>query len=190
MNPDPKKVFVVYGRNADAHSAMRLFLRALELSPLDFDEVRNTLGGSPFVGEIVRAGMERAQAIIVMLTPDEFSALHPSFVGSHDSEEDKGRWQSRPNVLLEAGMALAMDEKRTILVTLGPVQLPSDLHGRHLIRLDNSDTARDRLKMALEGAGCLTGKHIPDWRNSKLAGDFDGCLPALSGVGATRLFFP
>jgi predicted nucleotide-binding protein len=181
---------MVYGRNTEAHAAMRLFLRALDLSPLDFDEVRNTLGGSPFVGDIVRSGMELAQAIVVMLTPDEFSALHPSFVGPHDSDTDKRRWQSRPNVLLEAGMALALDEKRTILVTLGPVMLPSDLHGRHLIRLDNSDIQRDRLKMALEGVGCTTGKHIPDWRNPKLAGDFDSSIPALSGVGATPSFFP
>jgi predicted nucleotide-binding protein len=185
---DPKKVFIVYGRNSDAHNAMRLFLRALELSPLDFDEVRNRLGGSPFVGDIVQSGMGQARAIIVMLTPDELSTLHPKFVTTHDSEHDKRRWQSRPNVLLEAGMALALDEKRTILVTLGPVQLPSDLHGRHHIRLDNSDTARDRLKTALEGAGCITGKHIPDWRNPKLAGDFESSLPALPEVSAISPF--
>lgn len=188
MKQDPTKVFVVYGRNSEAHDSMRLFLRALGLSSLDFDEVRNEVGGSPFIGEIIRAGMEQACAIIVMLTPDECSFLHPSFISPHDSEVEKSRWQSRPNVLLEAGMALALDEKRTILVTLGPVQLPSDLHGRHLIRLDNSDLARDRLKTALEGVGCRTGKHIPDWRNPKLAGNFESSIPALPEVSAITPF--
>lgn len=188
MSPDPKKVFVVYGRNSEALDAMRLFLRALELSSLDFDEVRNQLGGSPFVGDIVRAGMERAKAIIVMLTPDEFAALNPQFVSLHDLDEDKFRWQSRPNVLVEAGMALGINESRTVLVTLGSVRLPSDLHGRHIIRLDNSDTTRECLRSALEGAGCATGGRMPDWRNPKFAGDFEACLPALPEVSAGDIF--
>jgi predicted nucleotide-binding protein len=44
-SPDPKRVFIVYGRNSRAHEALKLFLRALKLNPLDFDEVKNDLGG-------------------------------------------------------------------------------------------------------------------------------------------------
>jgi hypothetical protein len=43
--------------------------------------------------------------------------------------------QPRPNVILEAGMALATDERRTILVSVGPV----------VIRLNNSPERRNDL---------------------------------------------
>ena len=67
----------MYGRNGKALAAMRLFLRSLKLDPLDFDTVKNDLGGSPFVGEIIRSGMEHAQAIVVLFTPDEYASLRP-----------------------------------------------------------------------------------------------------------------
>src|SRR5260370_34404358 len=103
-SPNPKRVFIVYGRNDKAYNAMKLFLQSLKLDPLTFDEVRNELGGAPFVGNIVRAGMDRAQAIIVLLTPDEYACLRPSLGSEHDKSEDTARWQPRPNVILEAGM--------------------------------------------------------------------------------------
>ncbi len=166
---DAKEVFIVYGRNAFAYEALKCFLRSLELRPLEFDEVRNQIGGSPFVGDVIKAGMDRAQAIAVLLTPDEFSSLRPDLRGVTDKAEETERWQARPNVLLEAGMALAIDENRTLLLTIGRSEVPSDLGGpdnrsqrgpiriwggRHLIRLTNKHDARVRLHNALEGAGC------------------------------------
>lgn len=175
-SPDPRRVFVVYGRNGKALSAMRLFLRALKLDPLDFDTVKNDLGGSPFVGEIIRSGMERAQAIVVLFTPDEYAALRPELWNIHDTESDKSRWQPRPNVIFEAGMALAIDERRTILVVLGEVHLSSDLHGRHFLTLNNSVTARNALRNALVGTGCQVDQYVNDLDNLEIAGDFEACL--------------
>jgi len=153
--PDPRRVFIVYGRNTKAYDAMRLFLQSLKLDPLTFDEVRNTLRGSPFVGDVVRAGLERAQGIIVLFTPDEYACLRPSLSSAHDAENDLERWQPRPNVILEAGMALAISEQRTILVLLGKgVVLASDLLGRHYINVDNDPKSRARLRDALAGIGC------------------------------------
>jgi predicted nucleotide-binding protein len=182
--PDPTRVFIVYGRNRQAHGALKLFLRALKLNPLDFDEVRNDLGGAPFVGEVVREGLQRAQGVIVLFTPDEYAALRPELRGEHDTEADRARWQPRMNVIFEAGMALALNETRTILVVLGKVPLPSDLHGRLFFRLDNSAPARTRLRDALVGIGCAVDRYTGDLYDLTQAGDFEGCLqpPALREV--------
>jgi hypothetical protein len=155
----------------EAQRAMVSFLRTLRLDPVDFYEVRNELGGSPFIGDIVREGMARAQSIVVLLTPDESATLEPSLRKPNDSEADIQRAQPRANVLLEAGMALGIDETRTILVTIGPVTLPSDLHGRHMIRLDNSVQARELMIGALVATGCDV-KRAPDWHDPNAAGNF------------------
>ena len=182
--PNPRRVFVVYGRNGKALAAMRLFLRALKLDPLDFDTVKNDLGGSPSVGEIIRSGMERAQAIVVLFTPDEYASLRPELWNTHDTESDKVRWQPRPNVIFEAGMALAIDERRTILVVRGEVSLSSDLHGRHFLALNNSTAARNALRNALIGTGCQVDQYVSDIDNPEIAGDFEACLklPVLKSV--------
>jgi predicted nucleotide-binding protein len=187
---DATEVFIVYGRNTQAHEALKSFLRALELRPLEFDEVRNEIAGSPFVGDVIKAGMDRAQAIAVLLTPDEFSSLRPSLRGAADEAEEMERWQARPNVLLEAGMALAIDVNRTLLLTMGRSEIPSDLRGRHLIRLSNGHAARVRLRNALEGVGCKLGRTNSDWLDPRLGGDFEAAISALPEVGAAASFRP
>lgn len=99
-NRDPTRIFVVYGHNTAAYSAMFQFLKSLSLDPRDFDEIRNELSGAPFIGHIVKAGIERAQATVVMFTSDEFSMLRPGLERPHDPPRDRQRWQARPNVLL------------------------------------------------------------------------------------------
>lgn len=82
--------------------------------------------------------------------------------------------------------ALATDERRTILVVLGDVQLPSDLDGRHIIRLSNKSDSRKKLKDALVGVGCAVSESGP-WHDPAIAGDFETCLkppvlPELDGL--------
>src|SRR5487761_2314149 len=45
---NPREVFIVHGRNVKAFEAMRDFLRALGLNPLDFNTLIDEQGGSPF----------------------------------------------------------------------------------------------------------------------------------------------
>jgi len=178
--PDRKKVFVVYGRNTKVYTAMKLFLQAVGLEALDFYKIKDDMGGSPFVGKIVQKGMEQAQAVVVLYTPDEYASLHPNLTSQHDSDEDKNRWQPRANVILEAGMALAISEDRTILIVFGNADLPSDLHGRHYLRLDNSTNSRNKLRNLLKGQGvnCEVDPQKDEWHDLTVAGDFEECFKA------------
>lgn len=190
--PDPKKVFVVYGRNRKAYEAMVLFLQAIGLEAIDFYELKARVGGSAFVGNIVRKGMDEAQAVVVLYTPDEYASLHTHLCDQHDSEQEKNRWQPRQNVILEAGMALAISEERTILVVFGNVSLPSDLHGRHYVRLSNSSNSREQLRALLAGPaiGCSVDFTKTTLHNTALAGDFESCFkpPLLPGVSTQSPF--
>ncbi|MFO0821009.1 MAG: nucleotide-binding protein [Pirellulales bacterium] len=183
MKPDPRRVFVVYGRNRSIYVAMTQFLQRLKLNPVSFDEIRNELGGSPTILEIVQAGMKKAQAVVVLLTPDECGRLRSEYQLAGETAEDT-RWQPRPNVFIESGMALALDRNRTLLVTVGGVTLPSDLAGLHTIPLDNSASKRESLRNALIGVKCNVTGTAEGIHDVALAGNFEVDTPATpSSVG-------
>jgi predicted nucleotide-binding protein len=171
-------VFLVHGRNDAARVATTLYLRALGLTPLDFDEVRNSIGGSPFVGEVINKGLAAAAAVVVLMTPDEYSVLRPEYRQQNDPVEDIKRFQPRANVLIEAGMALAIAPEKTILVVFGDVAVASDLRGRHFLRISNDAQSRARLKNALTAAGCEVHESN-DIFSPTIAGDFDTALTSL-----------
>jgi predicted nucleotide-binding protein len=108
-----------------------------------------------------------AQATVVMFTPDEKTQLRSDL--RETSADGKGVWQPRPNVLIEAGMALARDEARTILVHLGTIRTMSDLEGRHVVHLENSAQKRNELIQRLRVAGCKPVADGTDWLHE---GDF------------------
>jgi len=179
---DPRRVFVVYGRNIAAYKAMVSFLSMLDLKVWNFDELSAECGGSEFVGTIIEKGMKSSAAVIALFTPDEVTALHPDLRFAHDRPTDKLRWQARPNVIFEAGLALGMDAKKTIIVTLGAdVALFSDADGRHIVRLSNSREARNRLRLKLSAAKCAVDMKTDSWADPALAGDFESCIKASAG---------
>lgn len=162
---DPTAVFVVHGRDLDAKIAIWGFLRALGLHPLDWEDdlVALTGQGSPFIGQILDAAFARAQAVIVLMTPDDCARLHPDLHldGELDFElRDMG--QARPNVLFEAGMAFGFCPTRTILVEVGSLRPVSDLGGRHTVRIGTESTLRD-LARRLEVAGCRVDRSDDSW---------------------------
>jgi predicted nucleotide-binding protein len=174
---DPKRVFVIYGQNTDAHHQMLMFLRALKLDPRDFDEVARELGTSPSIFDVVLHGMSQAAGVVALFTPDEWAVLRPE----HDPERRTGdssrRWQARPNVIFEAGMALGTDRKRTILVKLGPdVSLFSDVSGMLYVALDNTPKKRNALRDMLEAAGCTPDMKTSAHLSVESAGDFESCV--------------
>ena len=116
---------------------------------------------SPCVGEILTTAFAMAQAFLVLMTPDEEVALRPEL--RKKPRDGDPALQPRPNVILEAGMALATDEARTILVSTGSLRGMSDLDGRHVIRLNNSAERRNDLVQRLKVAGCHPNTNGTDW---------------------------
>ena len=149
---DRKAVMVIYGHDHEANDALFSWLRAIGLQPREWDQlVRGTGEASPYVGEVLEQAFKDAQAVVAYFTPDEFVIARGAAL------RGKGTWrcQARPNVLIEAGMALVTHPRRTVLVVHGRQDLPSDLEGRNYIRLSReSAQPLNALAVRLQGAGC------------------------------------
>ena len=180
-DPDrARKVFVVHGRNREARSAMFTFLRAIGLAPIEWSEaVRLTGEASPYIGHVLDAAFDAAQAIAVLLTPDDIAYLRPEYASGDDDPETAPLTQARPNVLFEAGMAMGRDPKRTVLVELGKLRPFSDVVGRHAVRINGSAERRKELAQRLDTAGCDVNLAGEDWLS---AGDFTEPPPPGGGL--------
>jgi hypothetical protein len=114
--------------------------------------------------EVVETGMRLAHAVVVLMTGDDEARLLPQFITTRDSKEEVGPTpQARPNVLFEAGMALALWRDRTVLVSLGSLRPLSDLSGVHLVHMDDSTQRRQDLAERLMSAGCPAQLSGRDW---------------------------
>ncbi len=173
-----REVFVVHGRNLAARDALFEFLRAVDLHPLEWSEsVRATGKPTPYIGEILDVAFSRAHAVVVIFTPDDEARLRePLRVANDPPHETQLTGQARPNVLFEAGMAMARSQDRTVLIELGNLRPFSDIGGRHTVRLDNSSQQRQELAQRLEAAGCPVNREGKDWYS---AGDFEGAIASL-----------
>lgn len=138
-------VFVVHGRDGALRQSMFDFLRALNLHPLEWDHaIDEAKQGNPYVGDVLDIVMSKAEAIVVLFTPDDLAQLKEQFVKSGErSSEGKLQGQARPNVLFEAGLALGAHPKKTIMVQVGNVKAFSDIGGRHMVRLSNDQASRN-----------------------------------------------
>lgn len=179
-NTDPKRVFVVHGRNTALTRALYSFLRALKLTPFEWEEAVALIGGSPYVGDVVVEGMKRAQATVILLTPDESVSIRPELSNGEHDPDLTPQFQPRPNVIFEAGISLAIDEKRTIIVEVGKQRSFSDIFGRHLVRLDNTASRRNALAGRLKAAGCAVDNGGEHWLTE---GDFDA-LPSSAPIAS------
>jgi predicted nucleotide-binding protein len=162
-----KSVFVVHGRDDALRKSMFDFLRALGLHPMEWDHAlrqARSKGANPYVGEILDEVMEKAQAVVVLFSPDDLVQLKEQFLNADDrSTEGKLQGQARPNVLFEAGLAMGRHPKKTVLVQVGMVKPFSDVGGRHMVRLNDSTESRNDLANRLEGLHCEVDKVGRDW---------------------------
>lgn len=112
----PRVVFVVHGRNLTARDALFTFLRSIGFHPLEWSEaVLAAGGGAPYIGSILEAAFSIAQAVVVLMTPDDEARLRePLQQGGDGLHETRMTPQARPNVLFEAGMAMGRSAERTI----------------------------------------------------------------------------
>jgi predicted nucleotide-binding protein len=162
---DQRTVFVVHGRDQQNNEAMYDLLRALGLGPKEFDSLLAGSGeGAPYVGNVVLQAIDEAGATVVVLTPDEEAVL----VAGLRTTSDDGipRLQPRPNVLFEAGIAMASPRPRTIFVEIGKTAQFSDVVGRHTLRFDGSLEARLKLAERLRGLGCPIDTSGERWKRA------------------------
>jgi predicted nucleotide-binding protein len=167
-NDKSKKVYVIHGRNRKACDALFDFLRSIKLKPFEFVEaIPETGKGSPYVGEVLDKAFSIAQAIIVLMTPDDEARLREHLWGPEEQPYEKQLTpQARPNVLFEAGMAMGKFADRTIIVELGKLRPLSDIFGRHTVKLDDSIEKRQDLAKRLENSGCPISLKGTDWQKS------------------------
>ncbi|MGO9643660.1 MAG: TIR domain-containing protein [Candidatus Bathyarchaeia archaeon] len=171
-NPDPKTVFVVHGRNEQLRMDLFAFLRAIGLNPMEFSQAIKLTGqASPYIGQILDAAFKNAQAVIVLLSPDDEARLRQNFLTQQDStDEIELTPQPRQNVLFEAGLSFGYKPERTILVKVGKLRAFSDVYGRHEVRLTNDAAMRQELANRLRNAGCAVNTQGTDWLS---IGNFD-----------------
>ena len=64
VEPDPRRVFVVHGRNLKARDSMFTFLRAVNVDPIEWSEAVSLTGeGSPFNGQALERAFSEAKAV-------------------------------------------------------------------------------------------------------------------------------
>jgi predicted nucleotide-binding protein len=167
-----KKVFVVHGRNEQIRKDMFAWLRAIELEPIEWTQaVQMTGKAAPYVGEILDVALAYAQAIVVVMTPDDEARLRLPYLKENDPPHERELSpQPRANVLFEAGLALGRNPDRTLLVEIGWIRPFSDVSGQHAVRLDNSIEKRQDLANRLKNAGCDVQMNGTDWHRE---GDFE-----------------
>lgn len=164
LAPNKREIFVIHGRDAAKVQFFFDLMRRLDLRPLEFDELIARSGsGSPYIGDIVRSAFDQAQAVVVLFTGDDLAHIRPEL-----GEVEAPTPQPRPNVFLEAGMAIALQRDRTIIVEVPPIRPVSDLHGVHVIRFTTgSAEERNKLASRLRTAGCELNSNGQDWLTIK-----------------------
>jgi predicted nucleotide-binding protein len=103
-------------------------------------------------------------AVVVLFTGDDLAHLRHDLARPGEDAERAVQPQPRANVILEAGMALALDRKRTVIVEVPPLRGISDLHGVHVVRFSTGEPAeRNKLSTRLKTAGCDVQTSGSDW---------------------------
>jgi predicted nucleotide-binding protein len=154
---DPNDIFLVQGRDADAVEGLKAVLRAAALRPIEWEEARSWTGEpTPYTLQVLEAAFRRVGAVVVLFTPDDSVRLREDLLAEGDPEyEREGGYQARPNVLVEAGMALALHRKRTVIVEIGKGMRPTtDLDGLNVVRFSGDAASRAKLIGRLKDCGC------------------------------------
>jgi predicted nucleotide-binding protein len=154
-----RKIFVIHGRDLEVRECFVWLLQDLGLEVLEWESLVDSTGMTlPFLLDVIFAGISAAQAVLVILTPDDVTRLHPDLYDKYEPDYEMIRtMQPRPNVLIELGMALAARRERTIIVHFGHIRPIADLAGLNVIRFDgtNAMTALTKVVGRLKKAGCF-----------------------------------
>jgi predicted nucleotide-binding protein len=169
-----RTVFLVHGRNPVWKNVSLLLKTCWDINAINFDDVRKSMGtGAPTTLEVLKYAFEKplAQAVLVLLTPDEKSTLRKKL--RKPGGEKAVRFTCRPNVYFELGMALStFGQKNTIVAKVGEADIPSDIP-LHVINLDDSYQARNLLKQTLDGIGVVINERGEDPTGVKFLADLE-----------------
>jgi predicted nucleotide-binding protein len=151
---DKRSIFIVSGRGSET-AALSAMLRAVDLRIIEWEQaVERTGSPTPYIGDVVLTGLQLADAVLVVLTPDDLVLLRPDLLGKRDGPIERTlQGQARPNVFYEAGIADAYGQQRTVIVEMGPAKPFSDISGRSIVPYDGSAEQRHVLIRRLRHAG-------------------------------------
>jgi predicted nucleotide-binding protein len=160
-----RKVFLVHGRHLDARRSVVELLRAFDLRVIGWEEAAAQTGrATPYTGDVVAAGMDLADAVVVLFTPDDLGCVRHAFRRPGDGREElELTGQARQNVVFEAGMAMARDRDKVVLVEIGQVRPMTDTAGLNVVRLTDSFSSRRQLAARLRSAGLDVDTDNDDW---------------------------
>ncbi|WUH90417.1 nucleotide-binding protein [Streptomyces sp. NBC_00433] len=161
---DPRAVFVAHGRDLSARKVVVDYLRALDLRPLEWESmVQDTGRAMPLVRDAIHVGLRRAQAVIVVFTPEDEVRVHRDL--RLPAEGDAVEMQARPNVLVELGMAISEHPDSTLIMEFGRLRPLTDLAGLNVIRVSESPDWPLKTAHRLRNAGCPVDLSGQDWMN-------------------------
>jgi len=164
--PSPHEVVVVHGRDAARTAFFFKLLQRLNVHAVAFDELIARSGsGSPSIRQLIREAFSQAQAVIILFTGDDVANLRPDLLGaSEGGGERRPTPQPRPHLLFEAGVAVALQPDRTIIVEVQPLRGLLNLDGVHVVRF-SSGTREERAQLVdrLRAAGCTLDTSGTHW---------------------------
>lgn len=180
-------VFVIHGRDNRLRDGMYELLSALGLKPQEWGHAIRAArgrGGNPYVNDAVTKVMERAQALVVMFSPDDEAKLKDQFVGPGERQtEGKLRGQARPNVIFETGIALGVHHKKTLMIKIGDVKQFTDIGGMHMLNFTGSPASRHEFANRLRDMDCKVDTDGDRWLT---VGDFTPTGPKKRRRKASR----
>jgi len=166
--PSVHEVVVVHGRDAARTAFFFKLLQRLNVHAVAFDELIARSGSSsPSIRQLIRTAFTQAQAVIILFTGDDVANLRPDLLGtSEGGDERMPTPQPRPHLLFEAGVAVALQPDRTIIVEVQPLRGLLNLDGVHVVRFSTgSREERTQLVNRLRAAGCKLDTSGIHWLN-------------------------
>ena len=141
--PKDNSVFVVHGHDDGAKHAVARFIEQLGVKPVILQEQINK---GMTVIEKFEEFAARAGFAVVLMTPDDF--------GYPVGKEEEKKHRPRQNVVLELGyFAARLGRDKTLVLTRGDVEMPSDVLGLVYEAMDKGEGWKMRLARELKAAG-------------------------------------
>lgn len=141
--PKTNSVFLVHGHDDGLKQAVARFLEKIGVEPVILHEQINN--GMTII-EKFEDFANRAGFAIVLMTPDDY--------GYPKDHEELKKARPRQNVVLELGYFVAkLGRRKTLVLTKGDLEVPSDFSGVVYVSVNNSEGWKLKLAQELKSSG-------------------------------------